>query len=78
MIVLAHGVGSRADLPVPLALALYGAGLAVIVSFLALVLLWRTPKLQGDAAGRPLPRALQAVVDSRGAAGRRRGPSSCS
>lgn len=62
--ILAHGVGSRADLPVPLALALYGAGLAVIVSFLALVLLWRSPKLRGDEAGRPLPRLVQAVVDS--------------
>jgi len=63
-LILAHGVGSRADLPVPLALALYGAGLAVVVSFLALVLLWRTPKLRGDAAGRPLPGVVQAVVDS--------------
>jgi hypothetical protein len=61
---LAHGVGSRADLPVPLTLALYAAGLAVLVSFLALVLLWRTPRLRGDAAGRPLPGAVQAVVDS--------------
>jgi len=64
VIVLAHGVGSRADLPVPLTLALYGAGLAVLVSFLALVLLWRTPRLRGDAAGRPLPGVVQAVVDS--------------
>ena len=48
---LAHGVGSRADLPVPLGLALYGAGFAVLISFLALVLLWRTPRLHGDAAG---------------------------
>jgi hypothetical protein len=64
-VILAHGVGSRSDLPVPLALALYGAGLAVVVSFLALVLLWRTPKLTGAAAGRPLRGALAAVVDSR-------------
>ncbi|MEX2291454.1 MAG: hypothetical protein WD794_14170 [Mycobacteriales bacterium] len=64
MIVLAHGVGSRADLPVPLALALYGAGLAVVVSFLGLVLLWRRPKLLGDAAGRPLPDLVRTVVDS--------------
>ena len=62
--ILAHGVGSRTDLPVPLFLALYGAGLAVVVSFLALVLLWRVPKLRGDAAGVPLPGLLQAVVDS--------------
>jgi hypothetical protein len=63
-VILAHGVGSRADLPVPLALALYGAGLAVVVSFLALVLLWRTPKLKGEAGGRPLPGVVQAVVDA--------------
>ena len=62
--VVAHGVGSRADLPVPLALALYGAGLAVVASFLALVLLWRRPKLRGDAAGAPLPVVVQTVVDS--------------
>jgi len=62
--VLAHGVGGRTDLPVPLALALYGAGFAVVVSFLALVLLWRKPKLRGDEAGRPLPGAVQALVDA--------------
>jgi hypothetical protein len=62
--ILAHGVGSRVDLPVPLYLALYGAGLAIVVSFLALVLLWRTPRLRGDAAGRPLPGAVQGLVDS--------------
>ncbi len=63
-LVLAHGVGGRTDLPVPLFLALYGAGLAIVVSFLALVLLWRVPKLRGDAAGRPLPGLVQAVVDA--------------
>ena len=63
MIVLAHGVGGRADLPVPLSLALPGAGLAVAVSFLALVVLWRRPRLQGDAAGRPLPQPVQRLVD---------------
>ncbi len=64
MIVLAHGVGGRTDLPVPLALALYGAGFAVVVSFLALVVLWRRPRLRGDDAGRPLPAAVQSVVDA--------------
>ncbi|MCW2681454.1 MAG: conserved rane protein of unknown function [Frankiales bacterium] len=63
-VVLAHGVGSRSDLPVPLYLALYGAGLAVVVSFLALALLWRVPKLRGDAAGIPLPGVVQAVIDA--------------
>lgn len=63
MTLLAHGIGGRADLPVPLSLALWGAGLTVVLTFLALVLLWRTPRLAGDAAGRPLPDAVQAVVE---------------
>ena len=65
MIVLAHGIGGRADLPVPLTLALYGAGLTVVVSFLALVLLWRRPRLRGAVAGRPLPAVIERVVDGR-------------
>jgi hypothetical protein len=62
--VLAHGVGTRADLPVPLPLALAGAALAVLVSFAALGLLWPRSRLRGAAAGRPLPGVVQAVVDS--------------
>jgi hypothetical protein len=60
---LAHGVGGRSDLPVPVALALYGAGLAVVVSFLALVVLWRRPRLRGDAAGRALPSPVQRLIE---------------
>ena len=64
MTVLAHGVGSRTDLPVPVSLAIYAAGLAIIVSFLGLVLLWRSSKLRGNASGAALPWAVQAIVDS--------------
>jgi hypothetical protein len=60
---LAHGVGSRTDLPIPLGLALYGAGAAILISFAALLLFWRTPRLGGPGAGRPLPPAVQRVVD---------------
>ena len=62
--VLAHGVGTRADLPIPLELALLGGAAAVLVSFGALGLLWPTSRLRGDKAGRPLPGAVQAAVDS--------------
>ncbi|WP_370963052.1 hypothetical protein [Amycolatopsis sp. cg9] len=54
-IVLAHGLGGRSDLPVPLWLALYAGAAAVLASFVALTLLWKTPRLRGSAAGRPLP-----------------------
>ena len=62
---LAHAVGVRTDLPVPLSAVLAAGALAVLVSFAALSLLWRTPRLSGDAAGVPLPGAVQAVLDSR-------------
>ena len=66
MSVLAHGVGSRTDLPIPLGLALYGAGAAILLSFVVLLLFWRTPKLGDASSGRPLPGALQRAADSRG------------
>lgn len=61
---LAHGVGTRSDLPIPTAFAAVGAGLAVVISFAVLALLWRGPRLTGAAAGRPLPVALTVVLDS--------------
>ena len=64
MTVLAHGVGSRTDLPIPLGLALYGGGAAVLISFAALLLFWRKPKIGGPSSGRPLPAAVQAIADS--------------
>ncbi len=63
-VVLAHGIGGRQDLPIPFSYALWGGAVAVAVSFLALGLLWRESKLRGSQAGRPLPLAVQRVVDS--------------
>ncbi|HVM33876.1 MAG TPA: hypothetical protein VM784_00840 [Actinomycetota bacterium] len=62
---LAHGLGGRSDLPVPLWMALYGAAAAVVVSFFALVAFWRSPRLTGAHAGRTLPARLQRIVDAR-------------
>ena len=64
MNLLAHGVGSRTDLPIPLGLALYGAGAAILISFAVLLLFWRTPRLGGTSSGRPLPTDLQRLIDS--------------
>lgn len=65
--ILAHGIGGRSDLPVPLWLAQYGAAAALVVSFAVLSMVWRTPRLEGPAArgGRPLPVALQRLVDAK-------------
>jgi hypothetical protein len=62
--VLAHGVGSREDLPIPFSFALIGAAFAVLASFLVLLLLWREPRLDPVGAGRPLPAGVQRVLDS--------------
>jgi hypothetical protein len=61
--VLAHGVSGRQDLPIPFSFALTGAAVALAASFVVLGLLWRTSKLHGDTAGRPLPAAAAAVAD---------------
>jgi hypothetical protein len=50
----AHGIGGRADLPVPLSYFIIGASAAVIVSFVALSALWVEPRLQDEPIGRPI------------------------
>ena len=64
MTLLAHGVGSRTDLPIPLGLALYGGGAAVLISFAALLLFWRKPKMGDSSSGRALANVVQGAVDS--------------
>lgn len=51
---LAH-VGGRTDLPVPLSFFVVGAGLAIVISFVALSSAWLEPRLQGDYERRVLP-----------------------
>lgn len=60
----AHGVGSREDLPLPFAYVLVGAALALAVSFVALGLGWRTPRIRAED-GVPLPAGIQRFLDSR-------------
>ncbi|MFN0090595.1 MAG: hypothetical protein ACKVWR_10075 [Acidimicrobiales bacterium] len=58
----AHGIGSRADLPLPRWLFVYGAGAGVVVSFAALRLLWTRPRLARAAEGRALPGPVSAAA----------------
>ncbi len=64
--VLAHGVGGRSDLPLPLWQVAFGAGVAVVLSFAIAVIVVDRPRLARLAVGRPLPmglhRALTRVV----------------
>ncbi|HZD18314.1 MAG TPA: hypothetical protein VE669_09260 [Actinomycetota bacterium] len=63
---LAHGLGGRVDLPVPRWLFVFGAGTALIVSFVLLSALWKTPRFESraeDPAGwNPLQRLLTSGV----------------
>jgi hypothetical protein len=63
---LAHGLGGRSDLPVPMWLAQYGAAVALVFSFAALRAFWPTPRLEraGAGHGRPLPRSVQRLADA--------------
>lgn len=53
--ILAHGVGGRADLPLPVWLFAYSAAFALLISFVALRLLWPRPRLAAASEGRPAP-----------------------
>ncbi|MGH3040683.1 MAG: fenitrothion hydrolase [Gaiellaceae bacterium] len=64
-LVLAHGLGGVKDLPVPLWLFYYGAALVLILSFIALWVLWKRPLLERASRGRALPGGLENVLRSR-------------
>ena len=64
MRLLAHGLGGRADLPVPVWMAQYAAALVLIVTFFMLARFWESPRLQEPYRGRPLPMGLQRLLDA--------------
>ncbi|MFM9126438.1 MAG: fenitrothion hydrolase, partial [Solirubrobacterales bacterium] len=67
---LAHGVGQRADLPIPLWLFAWGAALVLIASFVALAVLWPRPVLEGLGTRRlfTVPRVLEWLAGALGVA----------
>lgn len=60
----AHGLGGRADLPIPVWLFSWVAGVVLVVSFVALGALWQQPRLVNSGV-RALPDWLSRVVVSR-------------
>ena len=61
---LGHAIGGVRDLPIPLWLFYYGGAVVLVLSFVALGVLWRRPRLEGADEGRPLPVALQEFLNS--------------
>ena len=64
MIQIAHGLVARSDLPIPEWLFGWAAAMVLVVSFVALAILWPEPKLQREG-WRALPRWLGRVLTSR-------------
>ena len=48
LLLLAHGIGSLQDPPIPQWLAYYGGAAVLVLSFAALGALWRTPRLERE------------------------------
>ena len=64
MITIAHGLVARSDLPIPEWLFGWAAAMVLVVSFVALAVLWPEPKLQTEH-WRPLPGGIGRVLASR-------------
>ena len=62
MNVLAHGIGSVQDLPVPTWLFYWGAGVVLVVSFVLLGALWKRPVLASREHGRALGQGSSGLV----------------
>ncbi|HVF77790.1 MAG TPA: fenitrothion hydrolase [Solirubrobacteraceae bacterium] len=60
----AHGLVQRANLPLPEWLFAWAAGVVLVLSFVALAILWPEPRLERDR-WRPLPGSLGRLLGSR-------------
>jgi hypothetical protein len=61
---LAHGLVARSDLPIPEWLFGWAAAMVLVVSFVALAILWPEPRLETER-WRPLPGAIGRLLGSR-------------
>ena len=64
----AHGLVGRQDLPIPRWLFWWGASVVLVVSFVALAVLWPRPRLQSPRERRvtAVPRALEVLAGAAG------------
>ena len=60
--IVAHGIGGVQDLPVPAWLFYWGGAVVLVLSFVALGVLWQTPQLERRSAGRALGEGFNRLV----------------
>src|ERR1700759_4438956 len=67
----AHGIVGKADLPIPVWLFSWTAAIVLVVSFVALSTLWRTPQLQVERRRRLFgsPESVSSIAGSASRAG---------
>ena len=64
MFLIGHGISVRSDLPIPEWLFGWATAMVLVVSFVALAVLWPEPRLQ-KPTWRPLPGGIGRVLASR-------------
>lgn len=64
--ILLHGLGGAQDLPVPAHVAITAGAVALIASFVVLILAWRRPRYDGPPDDRRPPGFLVPLLDSAG------------
>ena len=64
MFLIGHGISVRSDLPIPEWLFGWAAAMVLVVSFVALAVLWPEPRLQ-KPTWRPLPGGIGRALASR-------------
>jgi hypothetical protein len=64
VVLIAHGISVRTDLPVPEFLFWWAAAIILVVSFVGLASLWPEPRLQ-QPSWKPLPRGIGRALASR-------------
>ena len=60
--VFAHGIGGRQDLPVPLGVSVLAAVVVLVVSFVALAALWKSPRWQHPSPAAVFGTGVAAVL----------------
>jgi hypothetical protein len=61
---LAHGIGGVRDLAIPYWLFFWAGAVVLVLSFLVLGALWKTPQLERRRGGHPLPAGLERFLRS--------------
>ena len=59
--IVAHGIAVGRELPIPEWMLYWGAAIVLVISFVLLGVLWKSPQLSTRTAGRPAPELLSRI-----------------